>query len=94
MIVFDCRKLDNQTKELFSKNIMNYKYDASSEQCPLPLVKLRVILKKMTAGDTCSFRIKDNGSKSDIPRLLDKLQCCYTVSVDEAGVEELFITYR
>ncbi len=46
MIVIDCRKLDNQTKGLFNKIYMLYEYDACAESCPLPLVKLRVILKK------------------------------------------------
>ena len=47
---------------------MNYEYDANKDKCPLPLVKLRVILKKMVAGDTCLLTIKDSGSKQDILR--------------------------
>lgn len=49
---------------------MLYEYDASSEKCPLPLVKMRVILKKMQLGDTCMIRIVDKGSKENIPHYL------------------------
>ena len=73
---------------------MNYHYDASAEACPLPLVKLRVLLKKMKHGDSCRLLIKDTGSKSDIPRLLDKLNYPYTSSVDDNGIQELNIRVR
>lgn len=51
---------------------MHYHYDATQDKCPLPLVKLRVILKKMREGDECFISIADKGSKSDIPKLLHK----------------------
>ncbi|REL26734.1 sulfurtransferase TusA family protein [Thalassotalea euphylliae] len=73
---------------------MNYHYDACDEVCPLPLVKLRVLLKKMKFGDSCRLLIKDTGSKSDIPRLLDKLNYPYTSSVDDNGIQELNIRVR
>ena len=73
---------------------MNYQYDASEEACPLPLVKLRVMLKKMNVGDSCHLLIKDSGSKSDIPKLLDKLNHTYTSTVNEQGILELIITVR
>lgn len=93
-VVFDCLKLDNQTKEGITFFIMIYQYDASNEVCPLPLVKLRVMLKKMGTGDKCHFFIKDNGSKSDIPKLLTKLNHQF-VARDIAGdIQELIITIR
>ncbi len=49
---------------------MLYEYDATEECCPVPLVKLRLMLKKMTQNDSCIIRIADKGSKSDIPKLL------------------------
>ncbi|MBO9490821.1 sulfurtransferase TusA family protein [Endozoicomonas sp. G2_1] len=49
---------------------MLYQYDATGDKCPLPLVKLRVILKKMQSGDSCLMQILDKGSKKDIPALL------------------------
>ena len=51
---------------------MQYEYDATGEKCPLPLVKTRLILKKMQADDSCVLRIADSGSKIDIPKLLSK----------------------
>lgn len=62
---------------------MNHTYDASLEKCPLPLVKLRVLLKKMQPGDTCWLKIADSGSKQDIPKLLAKQG--YSFSITELG---------
>ena len=69
---------------------MTYIYDATLEKCPLPLVKLRVILRKMVAGDNCLLQIVDTGSKKDIPKLLNKQG--YLFSLTEKGqVAELNI---
>lgn len=69
---------------------MLYEYDASNEACPLPLVKLRVMLKKMLAGDSCLITIADKGSKQDIPKLLDKQGYRYrTREIDHQLVEIL-----
>jgi TusA-related sulfurtransferase len=51
---------------------MLYEYDATAEKCPLPLVKMRVILNKMQKGDEFLLHITDKGSKIDIPKLLKK----------------------
>ena len=51
---------------------MIYEYDATKEKCPLPLVNLRLLLRKLTPNDSCSIRICDKGSKKDIPKLLMK----------------------
>lgn len=52
---------------------MIFQYDASQEKCPLPLVQLRLILKKMTKDDVCVLKVRDSGSKESIPKLLSKL---------------------
>ena len=70
---------------------MQYTYDGSNDKCPLPLVKTRVILKKMLQGDTCLIRISDSGSKSDIPKLLKKQGFKYTVSHIGHTIDELLI---
>lgn len=49
---------------------MIYEYDASKDKCPLPLVKMRVLLKKLQSNDSCIIRIADRGSKVDIPKYL------------------------
>ena len=51
---------------------MTYEYDATQDKCPVPLVNLRLLLRKLTPIDSCLIRIRDNGSKKDIPRLLLK----------------------
>ena len=51
---------------------MIYEYNATDEKCPLPLVKTRLLLKKLNEGDSCIIRLTDKGSKSDIPKLLIK----------------------
>ena len=56
---------------------MIFQYDASQEKCPLPLVKLRLILKKMKREDVCIVKVRDLGSKDNIPKLLTKLRYCY-----------------
>ncbi len=73
---------------------MIFQYDATEEKCPLPLVKLRVMLKKMQSGDECHLTIKDSGSKSDIPKLLDKLNYHYTKTTEDYGIQRLIITVR
>ncbi|WP_241238712.1 sulfurtransferase TusA family protein [Colwellia sp. Arc7-635] len=51
---------------------MIYEYDATQDKCPVPLVNLRLLLRKLTPFDSCLIRICDNGSKKDIPKLLIK----------------------
>ena len=70
---------------------MKYTYDGSQDKCPLPLVKTRVILKKMSLGDTCLIRISDAGSKSDIPKLLKKQGYKFTTTHISQSVDELLI---
>lgn len=70
---------------------MIYQYDASNEKCPLPLVKLRVILKKMSSGDTCIIRIADSGSLTDIPKLLTKLAFTFSQKTITGNITELTI---
>jgi TusA-related sulfurtransferase len=71
---------------------MNFQYDASQEKCPLPLVNLRLILKKMNKSDVCVFRIRDLGSKENIPKLLSKLGYSYNQSPIDNNVVEITIT--
>ncbi|TWX72517.1 sulfurtransferase TusA family protein [Colwellia sp. C1TZA3] len=51
---------------------MIYEYDATQDKCPVPLVNLRLLLRKLTPVDSCLIRICDTGSKKDIPKLLTK----------------------
>jgi TusA-related sulfurtransferase len=70
---------------------MIYEYDARSEKCPVPLVQLRLLLKKMSPTDSCLLKISDKGSIKDIPKLLIKNGYTYKQSRLEKNTLELFI---
>ena len=70
---------------------MIYEYDARSEKCPIPLVQLRLILKKMSSSDFCLLQISDQGSIKDIPKLLTKQGYTFKQSWLETNTLELFI---
>jgi len=71
---------------------MIYKYDASAEKCPVPLVQLRLLLKKMSKNDCCILKISDPGSLSDIPKLLTKKGYTYKKNWLNNTVLELLIS--
>lgn len=70
---------------------MIYEYDARSEKCPVPLVQLRLLLKRMSDSDSCLLKISDQGSIQDIPKLLTKQGYTYKQSWLEKNTLELFI---
>ena len=70
---------------------MIYEYDARSEKCPVPLVQLRLLLKKMSDSDFCLLKISVQGSIQDIPKLLTKQGYTYKQSWLEKNTLELFI---
>jgi len=70
---------------------MLYKYDGTGEKCPLPLVKMRVILKKMKQGDTFLIQISDKGSIKDIPKLLTKQGYQFTEQYISQHVVQIMI---
>ena len=72
-------------------SFMIYEYDARSEKCPVPLVQLRLLLKKMSDSDSCLLKISDQGSIQDIPKLLTKHGYTYKQSWLEKNSLELFI---
>jgi TusA-related sulfurtransferase len=70
---------------------MIYKYDGRGYKCPVPLVKLRLLLKKMQDGDQCIITIDDIGSINDIPKLLDKQGYFYQKQTSDLGFVEISI---
>ncbi|MFQ3264300.1 MAG: tRNA 2-thiouridine synthesizing protein A [Colwellia sp.] len=70
---------------------MIYKYDGRGEKCPVPLVNLRMLLKKMQGSDQCIISIDDIGSIMDIPKLLDKQGYCYQEHTIKNGIVEIKI---
>jgi len=73
---------------------MLHEYDAINEKCPLPLVKMRVILKNMQANDKCLIRIADKGSKNDIPKYLTNAHYPFSSTILDNGIVELLINNR
>jgi len=73
---------------------MLYEYDGSAEKCPLPLVKTRVILKKMQPGDTCLIRVSDKGLKKNIPQLLKKQAWQFNQYQIDKNIVELTIELK
>jgi TusA-related sulfurtransferase len=71
---------------------MFYQYDARQEKCPLPLVKTRLLLKKMQCRDSCKVIIADKGSKIDIPKYLVKQGYQFTQQQLSDVLIELHIT--
>jgi len=73
---------------------MLHEYDATDEKCPLPLVKMRVILKQMKTNDKCLISIADKGSKNDIPKYLTQAGYPFTSTIFTTGIVELLIENR
>jgi TusA-related sulfurtransferase len=70
---------------------MIYKYDGIGEKCPVPLVQLRLLLKKMHPGDKCIVIINDIGSVKDIPKLLNKQGYQYTEQHIGDGIVQISV---
>lgn len=67
---------------------MIYTYDGTGEKCPVPLIQLRLLLKKMNAGDQCILILTDIGSQQDIPKLLKQKGYAYIMeTLNENTVE-------
>ncbi len=70
---------------------MIYKYDGTGEKCPVPLVQLRLLLKRMHAGDNCIVTINDLGSIKDIPKLLTKQGYQYSEQIVGDGIVQISV---
>jgi TusA-related sulfurtransferase len=73
---------------------MQHEYDATQDKCPLPLVKMRVMLRKMDTCDSCLIKIADKGSIKDIPKFLSNSGYSYTRKIFDNGIVELLIQNR
>jgi len=70
---------------------MIYKYDGLGEKCPVPLIQLRLLLKKMLVDDECIITLNDVGSLQDIPKLLTKQGYQYVKQIDDNGIVKISI---
>ncbi len=71
--------------------LMIYKYDGRGEKCPVPLVNLRLLLKKINPNDECIIIIDDLGSITDIPKLLAKKGYDYREQIKANGMVEISV---
>ena len=70
---------------------MIFNYDGSNDKCPVPLIRMRLLLKKMQEGDQCLLLLKDTGSIKDIPKLLTKQGYCYSQQGKGNGIVEVIV---
>jgi len=70
---------------------MIYKYDGIGKKCPVPLVQLRLLLKKMLFNDECIITLNDAGSLQDIPKFLNKQGYQYNKLIVKEGIVQLSI---
>lgn len=71
---------------------MIYRYDGTKARCPVPLVQMRLLLKKMDVADSCIIILKDSGSLKDIPKYLTAKGYYFTSITYDDGRIELHIT--
>lgn len=46
--------------------------DLSEFQCPVPLVKIKLLIQKMAQGEQLQVLLSDIGSRKDVPTYLEK----------------------
>ncbi|MFD1384015.1 sulfurtransferase TusA family protein [Rhodanobacter aciditrophus] len=61
--------------------------DAREERCPMPLLKMKLALAKMTVGECVCVFATDEGSKKDIPHYLEMvgMSLVDTGETDDSG---------
>ena len=64
--------------------------DTLGLKCPMPILKTKKVLKKMTSGQTLELLADDSGAKADIPVLLKKNDC-ELVELKEEGAKLTFL---
>ncbi|MEZ9596829.1 sulfurtransferase TusA family protein [Shewanella sp. 10N.261.52.F9] len=66
--------------------------DLTPFRCPLPLVKVKLALKQLSAGDSISVVLSDPGSRQDVPRYLKKIGLSHTVQEDTTSILSIIVT--
>ena len=72
------------------KIMADYVLDTLGQKCPLPILKGKKIIKKMTPGETLELLSDDGGAKADIPALLRKTGCTL-IELKEEGEKLTFL---
>jgi tRNA 2-thiouridine synthesizing protein A len=66
--------------------MVDYNLDAKGLKCPMPVLKAKKVIKKMTPGQTFEMISDDMGAKVDIPPLLNKTGCSLVEMKEEGGL--------
>ncbi|GIU25845.1 sulfurtransferase TusA family protein [Shewanella schlegeliana] len=66
--------------------------DLTPYRCPLPLVKVKLALKQLSAGDCIRVVLSDPGSRQDVPRYLKKAGYCHTVEQDNDAILSITVS--
>ena len=66
--------------------MVDYNLDAKGLKCPMPVLKTKKFIKKMTPGQTLEMISDDMGAKVDIPPLLNKTGCSLVEMKEENGL--------
>ena len=64
--------------------------DALGLKCPLPILKAKKVIKKMSSGETMELYSDDGGAKADVPALLRKTGCTL-LELKEEGEKLTFL---
>ncbi|MFB2727569.1 sulfurtransferase TusA family protein [Shewanella mangrovisoli] len=66
--------------------------DLTSFRCPIPLVKVKLALKSVSAGDSLHILLSDPGSRRDVPAFFKKQGHSVVTLQDDASQLGLLIT--
>ncbi len=61
----------------------DFTLDTKGFKCPMPILKAKKVIKKMTPGQTFELVADDGGAKADIPPLLNKTGCSLLGDIKE-----------
>ena len=62
-------------QQMVKKKMVDHKLDTIGLKCPMPVLKAKKVIKKMSSGESFKILSDDPGAKSDIPPLLKKTGC-------------------
>lgn len=82
---------DPVNREMAETEKFDSELDAKGLRCPLPLLKVKLKLRELEAGQVLAVSATDPGSAIDIPVFLEKVGHELLYSAEEAGVYSFVI---
>jgi tRNA 2-thiouridine synthesizing protein A len=65
--------------------------DCKGLSCPMPIIKLSKVIKKMKSGEVLEMTGTDPGSKADVPAWCEKTGNVFLEQKDEDGAFKFYI---